>query len=60
MKPLSIFDVINQNVVTVGEDLHALMSKVEHMHKDIDDLKCMLTAPEEPIASGEEGEEEVK
>lgn len=48
MQPRNILEVINQNIVTVSEDLHTLMNEVAA-------LKAMFNAPEKPNALGEDG-----
>ena len=59
MKPLNIFDLINRNVVTVGEDLHTLMTRVNELYDKVAQLEQVFIVPEQPNAHGEEGAEVV-
>lgn len=56
MKPQNIFDVINQNIVTLSEDLHTLMTQQNELLRRIQQLENIFIAPEQPNARGEEGE----
>jgi len=50
----SIFDVINQNIVTVSQDIHTLMGEVARLKQDVDDIRAIFNAPEQPNVRGEE------
>ena len=58
-KPRNIFEAINQNIATLSEDLHDLMTQVSGMQQEIIALSLMFKAPEQPNARGEEGAEVV-
>lgn len=50
----SIFDVINQNIITVSQDIHTLMGEVARLKQDVDDIRAIFNAPEQPNVRGEE------
>ena len=51
----SIFDVINENVNTVNENVLDAIKKVTSLEQEVIALRMMLKAPEQPNARGEEG-----
>ena len=57
-RPLNIFDVINQNIFAVSEDLHTLMTEFASVREDINQIRAMFNAPVVPNASGEASAEE--
>ena len=50
---MNIFELINKNVVTVSEDIHALMADVTAMKNELAEVKALFNAPVTPNASGE-------
>lgn len=52
---MNIFELINKNVVTVSEDIHAMMAEMATVKKEVAELKAIFNAPEEPNVHGEEG-----
>ena len=58
-RPQNIFDVINQNIVTLSEDLHTLMAQQNELLNKVQQLENIFKAPEQPNARGEEGAESV-
>lgn len=57
---MNIFELINKNIVTLSEDVHALMDAVSELRKEQAELKSIFIAPEQPNASGEEGDKRSK
>jgi len=55
-RPLNIFDVINQNIVTVSEDIHTIIGEIANLKQDIDSIRAIFNAPEQPNVRGDEGE----
>lgn len=51
----SIFEVINENINTVNENVLDMMKKVATMEQEVIALSLMFKAPEQPNAHGEEG-----
>ena len=51
----NVFEVINENINTVNENVIDLMKKVSAMEQEIIALSLMFKAPEQPNARGEEG-----
>lgn len=51
----SIFDVINQNIVTVSEDIHTVLGEIANLKKEIDGIRAIFNAPEQPDVRGDEG-----
>lgn len=51
----NIFEVINENINTVNENVIDLMKKVTAMEQEVIALSLMFKAPEQPNARGEEG-----
>lgn len=56
-RPQNIFDVINQNIVTLSEDVHALMAQQNELSHRVQQLENIFKAPEQPNARGEEGDD---
>ncbi|MBR2266618.1 MAG: hypothetical protein IJ882_08195 [Paludibacteraceae bacterium] len=53
---MNIFELINKNIVTVSEDVHALMREVAALRQDMAELRSIFNAPEQPnVVPGEEG-----
>lgn len=50
---MNIFELINKNVVTVSEDLHAMMADLATMKSELAEVKALFNAPVTPNASGE-------
>lgn len=50
----SIFDVINQNIVTVSQDIHTVISEIANLKKEIDGIRAIFNAPEQPNVRGDE------
>ena len=51
----NIFDLINENINIVNENIIDMMNKVSSMEKEVIALSQMFKAPEQPNAHGEEG-----
>lgn len=58
-RPKNVFDIINENIVTVSEDLHAMMRRFDAMEQEVIALSMMFRTPEQPNARGEEGDDGV-
>lgn len=54
-KPQSIFDVINENINVVNENVLDMMRKMASMEQAVQALTAMFQAPEQPNAHGEDG-----
>ena len=62
-RPMSIFEVINQNIYNTNENIHTLMQQVANLgqqiaatQQEVIALSMMFKAPEQlNVASGEEG-----
>ena len=62
-RPMSIFEVINQNIYTMNENLHTAMQQIADLSQQVANtqqeviaLSLMFKAPEQPnVASGNEG-----
>jgi hypothetical protein len=52
-RPSNIFDVINQNIYAVSEDLHTLMAAIDTMRDEFHRVRAMFNAPDQPNAPGE-------
>lgn len=59
MRAMNIFEVINQNIVTVSEDVHTMMGQVNGLAERISQLEKIFAAPDEPNVHGAEGVEGV-
>lgn len=55
----NIFDLINENINTVNENVIDLMKKVTNMEQEVVALSLMFKAPEQPNAHGEDGADRV-
>lgn len=51
----NIFEVINENINTMNENVIDLMKKVSAMEQEIIAMSLMFKAPEQPTISGEDG-----
>jgi hypothetical protein len=51
----NIFQVINENINTVNENVLDMMKKVTSMEQEIIALSLMFKAPEKPTIPGEDG-----
>lgn len=51
----NIFEVINENINTMNENVIDLMKKVSAMEQEIIAMSLMFKAPEQPTIPGEDG-----
>jgi hypothetical protein len=54
----NIFEVINENINTMNENVLDLIKRVATVEQEVIALSLMFKAPEQPNASGEEGAKE--
>ena len=57
---MNIFELINKNIFTLSEDVHALMGEVKALRSELAEFRSIFNAPEQPNASGEDGEKKSK
>ena len=55
----NIFDVINENINIVNENILDIIDRVSSMEREITTFSQMFKAPDKPNARGEEGVKEV-
>ena len=53
-QPRNIFEAINQNIFTLGENLKVVAEQVARTEQEVIALSLMFKAPEQPNASGGE------
>ena len=51
----NIFEVINENINTMNENVIDLMKKVTSIEQEVIALSLMFKAPEQPTIPGEDG-----
>ena len=51
----TIFEVINENINVVNENVLAAINKITTLEQEVIALRMMLKAPEKPNAHGEDG-----
>lgn len=55
----NVFDLINENINTVNENVLDVIKKMATLEQEVIALRLMFSAPEQPNARGEEGAEAV-